>query len=298
MHLFAKAAARVGGILAGSAAHLDRAEDSPTSRTPRVTVVAHRGESAVASAPENTLAAIRRGIALGVDLIELDVQRTQDGKLVILHDRSLARTTDAERVFPRRAPWNVRDLTYAEVLTLDAGSWKDPAFTGERVPTLAEAIRTLRTSRSGLLLELKAPELYPGIEAEIVAQLAEFRGYVRSAVAADRLAVHSFDAGSMRRVRALAPTIPAGLLGTPELADLPELSTWVNEIHPNHRSVDTAYVAQVHRLGMACVVWTVDTVPDLNRALDLGVDGVITNRPEDLQSVLRERSRRPAAPAA
>ena len=298
MHLFAKAAARVGGMFAGSSARSAEAEESgaEAAPTPRVVVVAHRGGSA--SAPENTLAAIRRGIALGVDLVELDVQRTWDGKLVIVHDRSLARTTDAERVFPRGAPWNVRDVTYADVRTLDAGSWKGPEFAGERIPTLAEAIRALRLSRSGLLLELKAPELYPGIEAEIVAQLTEFRGYVRSAVAAGRLAVHSFDAESMRRFRRLAPTVPVGLLGAPDLADLPELSTWVNEIHPNHRSVDADYVAQVHRLGMACVVWTVDTRADLIRALDLGVDGIITNHPDDLQALLLERSHRPAAPAA
>ena len=90
-----------------------------TPATPLPKVVAHRGASV--EAPENTLAAVRRAIARDADAVEVDVQRTRDGGLVMLHDTSLARTTDARRVFPRRSPWLVSDFTLDEVQQLDAG---------------------------------------------------------------------------------------------------------------------------------------------------------------------------------
>lgn len=291
MRLFTKAAAAfVGVALVSSMTPTAYAAEPPDAV--QVTKVAHRGASAYA--PENTLAAINKGIALGGDLIELDVQRTKDGKLVIIHDTTLARTTDAEEVFPDRAPWKVVDFTYAEVQTLDAGSWKSWTYTGERLPTLAEAIGAIRTSHSGMLLELKSPELYPGIEAEVAAQMREFPGYVQSAVAAGRLAVQSFNFDSMRLYKDLEPTVPVGLLGKPALADLPQLATWADQVNPYQFSVDAAYVAEVHRLGMVCMVWTVDSAADMNRAIDLGVDGIITNRVDDLGNVLRERLQRAA----
>jgi glycerophosphoryl diester phosphodiesterase len=292
---FTKAAAAFVGVAV--AASLTPVAYAGESRgTLRFTNVAHRGASSYA--PENTLASIRKGITLGADQIELDVQRTKDGKLVIIHDTSLARTTDVEQVFPDRAPWKVIDFTYAEVRRLDAGSWKAPEYADERVPTLGEAIGVIRKSHSGMLLEIKAPELYRGIEAEVAAQMRAFPGYVRSAVGAGRLAVQSFNFDSMRTYKGLEPTVPVGLLGTPTLAQLPELATWADQINPHHLSVDAAYVAEVHRLGMDCLVWTVDGAPAMNRAIDLGVDGVITNQTDVLRQVLRGRSHSWARPAA
>lgn len=295
VRLFTKAAAALVGVaVAASTTPVAYASESPD--TDRVINVAHRGASSYA--PENTLAAIRKGIALHADLIELDVQRTKDGKLVIIHDTNLARTTDVEQVFPDRAPWNVIDFTDAEIRRLDAGSWKAPEYANERIPTLGEAIDVIRKSHSGLLLELKSPELYPGIETEVAAQMRAFRGYVPAAVAAGRLAMHSFNFDSMRTYKGLEPTVPVGLLGTPTLAQLPELATWADDINPYYLSVDAAYVAEVHRLGMDCLVWTVDGAPAMNRAIDLGVDGVITNQTDVLRQVLRDRSRSLSRPAA
>lgn len=286
MRLVTKAAAAlVGAAMAASMTSVAYAGESTSAD--RVINAAHRGASF--EAPENTLASIRRGIAVGGDLIELDVQRTKDGKLVIVHDTNFVRTTNVEQVFPTKAPWKVADLTLAEVRQLDAGSWKSAAYAGERVPTLAEAITVIRKSDSGMLLELKAPELYPGIEREVAAQMRAFRGYVPSAVKAGRLVVQAFNFDSMRLYKRIEPTVPVGLLGTPSVAELPELATWADQVNPHHLSVDAAYVAEVHRLGMDCLVWTVDAVPDMNRAIDLGVDGVITNRPDVLGQVLRDR---------
>ena len=260
------------------------APSASASESDDVINAAHRGASQ--STPENTLAAFRAGTDQGADLIEIDVQRSADGELVVIHDTNLARTTNAEDLFPDRAPWNVGDFTAAEMQTLDAGSWKGAQFTGEKLPTFAEAIEVIRKSGSGMLLEIKAPELYTGIEAEISAALRESRGYVQSAVGQDKLVVQSFNFDSMKTFTELEPTIPVGLLGTPTIDQLPEFATWADQVNPYHTSIDAAYVAEVHRLGMDVLVWTVNSEADMVRAIELGVDGVITNRPDVLNTLL------------
>lgn len=286
----ARATAAFVGVALAAAAAVPMAPAARAGEAPdAVTVVnaAHRGASA--DFPENTLRSFREGIALGADFAELDVQRSADGELVIVHDTNLARTTNVEQLFPDRAPWMVGDFTYAEMLSLDAGSWKAAEFAGEKIPTLADSIDVIRHSDAGMLLEIKAPDRYPGIEAEVAAEMNMVPGYVDSAVAAGRLLVQSFSSGSMKTFTALEPTVPVGLLGTPDLAELPEVATWADQVNPYHRSVDAAYVAEVHRLGMECLAWTVDSDADITRTLDLGVDGVITNRPDALERILADR---------
>lgn len=258
----------------------------PPAATPSlgpVVNVAHRGASAYA--PENTLAAVRKAIGRDSDLVELDVHRSADGALVLLHDTTLTRTTNVRQVFPHRAPWLVGDFSLPEIRRLDAGSWKSQDFAGERVPTLAEAIEVLRPSRAGLLLELKAVALYPGIVPEVVAALREVPGYVESATEANRLVVQSFDHGAMWEHKALEPAVPVGLLGTPAPERLARLATWAACVNPSLWSADAAYVAAVHRHRMGCLVWTVNRASAMRRALQMGVDGVITNRPDVLQRV-------------
>ena len=153
----------------------------------------------------------------------------------------------------------------------------------------------IRPSQAGFLLEIKAPELYPGIEAEVAEEMRTFPGYVESAVAADRLVIQSFSFDSMRRYAALEPDVPVGLLGTPPVDQLPALAEFADQVNPHHKSVDASYVEAVHAAGMDCLVWTVDAPADMNRAVDLGVDGVITNKPDVLEQVLRERGAGAAA---
>ncbi|WP_307797725.1 glycerophosphodiester phosphodiesterase family protein, partial [Streptomyces laculatispora] len=104
------------------------------ARTGAPLVISHRGASAYA--PENTLAAVDKAAELGFDWVENDIQFTRDGVLVVIHDTDLKRTTDAEEVFPGRAPWAVKDFTAAEIARLDAGSWFGARYAGTRVPTL------------------------------------------------------------------------------------------------------------------------------------------------------------------
>lgn len=262
---------------------------SPTAMSPtrHIWTVAHRGASS--SAPENTLTAVRAAIAQGSDVVELDVQRTRDGALVLMHDTTLARTTDARRVFgPRRAPWLVGDFTYDEIRRLDAGQWKSQAYAGEHVPTLDEVCDVVRRSGSRLLLELKAPALYPGIEAEVAADLRRASGdRVGDNGWRGLVTVASFDATALRRFKACEPSASVGLLARPQPARLRQIAEWADQINPNHRAVGAAYVDSVHEAGMQCCVWTVNSPSAMSRAIGLGVDGVITDHPLLLQELLQ-----------
>lgn len=247
-------------------------------------VVAHRGASA--EAPENTLAAVRRAIARDADLVEVDVQRTKDGALVLLHDTTLARTTNVRRMFPRRAPWLVSDFTADEIARLDAGSWFSPQHAGERIPTLEQLVEVLRPSRTGLLLELKAVALHPGLADDVAHALRAVPGYLDTAVSSGRLVVESFDHDAVRRHKQLEPSVPVGVLGTPHRAELGALATWADQVNPVHWSVRRSYVETVRRHGMGCQVWTVNRPESMRRALGLGVTGVITNHPVALRQVV------------
>lgn len=246
--------------------------------------IAHRGSSY--EMPENTIAAIEEAIRDKVDLVEIDVQRTRDGVLVVIHDGTLTRTTNVEEVFPGRDSYNVADFTYEELQQLDAGSWKGEEFAGEKIPTFTEMLERVRKSRSGLLIEVKSPSKYPGIAQDLADELAAQPGYLKSAVANERLVVQSFDWNFMAEFHGILPQVTAGLLGTPTLEQLPELATWADQINPNFRSVTQEYVDAVHEHGMDMNVWTVDNPDEMRRLIDLGVDGIITNKPNVLDVVV------------
>ncbi|MFH8349002.1 glycerophosphodiester phosphodiesterase [Streptomyces sp. NPDC018045] len=241
-------------------------------------VVAHRGASQVA--PENTLAAVDAADRQGFKWVENDVQQTRDGKLVVMHDPTLTRTTNARRVFPQRAPWRVQDFTAAEIARLDAGSWFGKRFARERVPTLAEFLRRMEDHDLRLLLEIKNPQLYPGIEARIVKELSGAgwldRGHVRR-----RLVVQSFSASSVRTVHRLVPGVRTGFLGNPPLNALASYTRYVDQINPQLSKVDAQYVSAVHRLRgvhgrrMEVFAWDVPLRNYARIASAYGFDGVI-----------------------
>lgn len=247
---------------------------------PAVVDVAHRGASAYA--PENTIAAFELAGRQRADLFELDVQETEDHELVLMHDTTLSRTTDAERVFPGLSPWNVGDLTLAQIRKLDAGSWFSGEYAGEPVPTLGEALRAMSGSGMGLLLEVKNPQLYPGIEERIAGELRRHPGWL----ATGRLAVQSFSWASMRTFHRLLPDVPIGLLGTPSTAELPGLAKFADQINPPYTGLTAAYVRRVQALGMRVLTWTVDNPVVMRRMLTYRVDGIITNKPDILHDVL------------
>jgi glycerophosphoryl diester phosphodiesterase len=256
---------------------------------PRPAVIAHRGASGLA--PENTLAAIDKAAELGVEWVENDVQRTRDGELVVIHDDSLQRTTDVETVFPDRAPWKVKDFTAAEIARLDAGSWFGPAYAGARVPTLEQYLRRVESHHQKLLLEIKKPELYPGIERDTLKVLAN-EGWLDRGHVTGRLVVQSFSADSMRTVHELRPAVRTGFLGAPPTAELPTYARFVDQINPPYSALSTGYVSSVHAFtgahGRALQVstWTVDSADTARTVAAYGVDGIITNRPDVVREAL------------
>lgn len=253
-------------------------------------VVAHRGASGYA--PENTLAAVDAAYALGTDWVENDVQRSSDGVLVVLHDTDLKRTTNVEEVFPDRAPWAVKDFTAAELAKLDAGSWFGARFTGARLPTLTQFLSRLERNRQKLLLEIKSPQTYPGIERDIVRVLRK-AGWLDRSHVRNRLVIQSFGADSIKKVHALRPDVTTGFLGTPAVADLPSFAAFTDQINPSYTTIDADYVAAVQQLKGAhgkrlrVNTWTVNDAANAVKVRDLGVDGIITNFPDVVRDATR-----------
>jgi len=241
--------------------------------------IAHRGASAVA--PPNTLAAFRRAAELGADGIELDVHLSADGVPVVIHDATVDRTTDGTG--------RVADLPLSALKELDAGSWFDLAFAGERIPTLGEVFEEV--GRTLLInVELKvAPGEDQGLEAAVVA-LVERHGLQ------ERVLLSSFNPMALRRVRRLAPGIPLGLLyEAATLSRLARLVAWAmrglrpEAIHPHWRLIRPSTVRRAHARGRRVVAWTVDEPSGMQRLVGWGVDGIITNHPDRLRDVIGER---------
>ncbi|MGW8398983.1 glycerophosphodiester phosphodiesterase [Streptomyces lydicus] len=241
-------------------------------------VIAHRGASRYA--PENTLAAVDAAHRRGLIWVENDVQRTKDGRLVVVHDTTLERTTNAATVFPGRAPWRVGDFTAAEIARLDAGSWFGARFAGERVPTLDAYLRRLERNGQRLLLEIKAPARYPGIEAGVVRELRA-RGWLDSAHVRSRLVIQSFSVACVKTVHALLPQVRTGILGAPAVPDLARYARFTDQINPRLSEASSRWLAAVHRLrgahGRPLEVYAWDVAKNTNRrsVRARGIAGVI-----------------------
>ena len=242
---------------------------------PPVLTIAHRGASAYA--PENTLAALRAAIELRCDLAEVDVQRTRDGVLVLVHDTDLRRATGHHlRVGTSPTPTSPRS-------TPAPGS--RPVYAGERVPALKQALDVLDGTGTGLLLEVKHPAPLPGHRRRHRPDAPRPPGIRR--LRPPQL-VQSFDHGVMRDFARLQPGSRSVSSAT-RRPSAPRPRHLGRHVDPRHRRATAAYVDAVHAAGMYCLVWTVDEGPDLHRALSLGVDGIISNRPDVLQRLASDR---------
>ncbi|AYY14844.1 hypothetical protein EF847_21270 [Actinobacteria bacterium YIM 96077] len=243
--------------------------------------IAHRGGAGYA--PENTLAAIERTLTSGsTTWIEVDLHRTRDGHLVVAHDMNVLRTTDHAARRPESAPAVIADLELAELRELDAGGWFDPAYAGERIPTLSEV---LELDGIALMLELKDAERYPGIEKDLARQLRASQSEIRPA----EIMVWSFDVAPLRRMHRHAPEYPLGMLARrieaatfePHLPILTFGGVW-----PELRAID---VQEARALGLPIAAATLNSVDRMTSAVDLGADIVITDYP-DVFSSLTDKS--------
>jgi glycerophosphoryl diester phosphodiesterase len=226
--------------------------------------VAHRGYSAVA--PENTLPALTAAVLAGASHVEFDVRTTADGVPVVIHDRTVDRTTNGSG--------HVWDLSLLEVLSLDAGSWFSPAYAGVRVPTLAETLDLLAAPGPDLLLEIKPPATLDQIKT-IVELVAE-----RDLLA--RTIVQSFDGEVVRRVREVAPDVRRGLLRLRFEADTVPLARELGVVccNPSVADVlgDPATVAELTGSGIGVMPWTANDIAQWPALAESGVAGLITDR--------------------
>ncbi|WP_110665555.1 glycerophosphodiester phosphodiesterase [Salinicola halophilus] len=236
-----------------------------------VQITAHRGSSQ--KAPENTLASLEQAIVDGADYMELDVRLSGDGEVVVFHDNNLARVTGTEG--------NISDMTLAEIATVDVGSWFGDTFANERIPTLAQVIDRA-AGRIGLYVELK-PE--PGdteaLARQVIAEL-------RAAGMTEHAVIASLSPSVIGTVKAIDDSIRTtlfiqfilpGALSTTD-ADI---------IGLRHSQANPSLLRTIHDGGRGVAVWTVNQPRDMSRYIDMGVDNIITDRPDALQEMLDER---------
>lgn len=240
--------------------------------------IADRGASAFA--PEDTIAAIDEAKTQKAQLVRLDVQPTKDGTLVLMHDALLGRTTDVESHFPDRAPWNVRDFTVAEIKTLDAGSWFAPDFTGERVPTLTEALAAADQDGLGVIINAPADQA-----AEVARELGGRRA-TSSVGEVPNLVVESTSETFLKSFDKLARSIPTSLAGTPGTDRLHDLGDFVDVVDVPTENVTADYVNKIHESHMAALTGTVNFEDPMRAMIAAGVDGILTARPDVLNTVL------------
>ncbi|MGO4108341.1 glycerophosphodiester phosphodiesterase [Paenibacillus sp. YAF4_2] len=233
---------------------------------------AHRGASG--SYPENTMIAFEQGIALGATGIETDVQMTKDGKLVLIHDEKLKRTTGVNKL--------VADVQSEELLRLDAGSWFSPAFKDERIPTLEQLLTLAKRTQTFVNIELKNGIVqYPGLEQKVI-------DTVRAFGMSDQVILSSFNHYSLIECKRLAPDIPTGILYMEGLYRPWKyaLSMGATALHASHYAVLPDWVAEAAQQGVIYNVFTVNEPAEMIRLIQAGVAGIITDYPDRLTAVL------------
>ena len=235
-------------------------------------VYAHRGASGYA--PENTLRAFAVAADMGADGVELDVQRTRDGVLVVFHDETVDRVTHGHG--------RIADMTLAELRQLRVDR-PFPEITDEVIPTLEEVYTLLHDRGLRCNAELKNSVLpYPGLEEEAMA-MAEKTGM------ADKLLYSSFNHYSMCRIKALNPAMPCGLLYNATLVKPWDYAAGlgVDALHPHFSELQVPEeVAAAHALGLEINPWTVNTEEELRAVIDAGADRIITNYPDRTLALL------------
>ncbi len=230
-----------------------------------VEIIAHRG--AAGAAPENTLAAFERAIGDGADWVELDVQETADGRVVVLHDADLMKIAGVDL-----AIW---DATYDELQDIDIGSWFAPAFADQRVPLLSEVLELCK-GRVGVFIELK----YYGHDQQLEERVVDI---VEAAGMASDIVVMSLKYGGIQKVQAFRPGWRVGLLTATAVGDLTRLDA--DFLAVNAGLATGTFVRATHRRGKDAYVWTINDRMEMVRFIGRGIDGIITDEPGALREV-------------
>jgi glycerophosphoryl diester phosphodiesterase len=220
----------------------------------RILRIGHRG--AAGHAPENTIAAISIGICLGVDFVELDIQRTRDGRLVLMHDKLVDRTTSGTGL--------VSEMTWDELQLLDAGN-------GEKVPCLEEALRAAATGRAGVVLEVKTPETGPAIHRAVRASAFSGEVIYASFLHREILEIRRID--PFARTMALMECLP--ISGATAARDAN-----ANFVGLGFDCATAGFITTLHDAGLEVLLYTVNDPRLIDYTIEFGADGVISDYPE------------------
>ncbi len=279
---------------------------------PYPTVIAHRGSSIVA--PESTRPAYIKAREVGADYLEADLQRTKDGEIVIFHDDNLERTSNVEEVFPDRKEAEIGEFTYDELKELDFGSWFNrlnpdyarEEYQGLEIIKLEDLISIAKSGdhTPGLILETKAPEKYPGIEAETVDILAE-EGWLELDESKDKALtiLFSFSEDSVREFKDLAPDIPRILLITDNMITRRSWRHWLDKADDLADGLGTKgfmnwpwHIAAAHDKGMFVFPYTINELWQMKVLGRFQSSGYITDRPDVVLEFLDRVSELPELP--
>lgn len=231
----------------------------PVEHLGTMEVTAHRGASRLY--PENTMAAFEGAKELGADWIELDVQQSRDGQIFVMHDANLKRTTGVDR--------NTWELDYEEIRTLDAGSFFNESFAGERAPLLTEVIAFAKENGIKLNIELKPSGMEVDFEKNVVLLIME-------ADFADSCVITSQVYEVLENVKACNEKVETVYVMSLAYGDVNRLAA-ADHFSIEATSVTEKMVSDVHNAGKQLFVWTVNTEANMNRMIELGVDNIITD---------------------
>jgi glycerophosphoryl diester phosphodiesterase len=268
----------IGGIIMSCSTHKsDVLMGLPWTGKFPVLVIAHRGFSGVA--PENTIAAFKKAIDLGVDMIELDVHLSKDGQVVVIHDDTLNRTTNGKG--------KVANYTLNELKQLDAGSWFGNQFSGEKIPTLKEVLELTR-GQMLLNIELKIGELGQYTMMDLTdrsLQEVEKTGVLNQVIFA------SFAPSAIDRIIGKNPKIPVALIYNQSWTFPQEVTGGrsIPVLSCSGKVLTQTNISKTHQRGMKVIAWTLNTEEHMQHFLNMGVDGIVTDYPDRLIKILQKR---------
>lgn len=236
-----------------------------------IQVIAHRG--AAGARPENTLAAFALAIEQRATWIELDVQETADGEVMVMHDSDFMKISGVDL-----KTWDAR---VADLADIDVGSWYDAAYAAERTPLLRDVLEQAKDSDTGVLIELK----YYGHDEMLERRVA---GIVEETGMQDQVRIMSLKYSAVQKMKSLRPDWTVGLLATAILGNLPALA--VDFLAVNAATASAGLVRRARAAGKEIYVWTVNDPLTMSRMASLGVAGLITDEPALARAVLAQRA--------
>lgn len=237
----------------------------------KLILVAHRGIATYF--PENTMIAFKAALVSDIDILEIDIHRTLDNQLVVIHDDSIDRTSNGSG--------KIKDMTLAALQQFDYGITKDKQFEGETLPTLDEVIKLIQDYPQKLLIELKQPQNYPEIENALIDALNAWN------LPKNKVIIQSFNQKSMKTIFDMNEGYELGVLISKKkywykLPPFKNIAAYANYVNPNYALVTEKFLKSAHQYRLSVMPYTVNEHEQAKSLQKLGVDGLISDNPNDI----------------